>query len=124
MSMNISASALNSLLAAQQQNGQTAGGDAPAKGMFDDIMSSLQTTVEPSQFAGLAAYGQGQTPGTGGFLASPWEQFPGQPLSNESLAAMAREMKIQSDIRSVTSTALHKVLDGIQDTARTLTRQG
>lgn len=124
MTMTVSAAALSNIISTQQ-GGAASGTQAPAaKGMFDDLMSALQPSVEQSPWSGLAAYGQGSAPGAGGNLPSPWATHPGEPLSAEKLAEMAREMKIQSDTRSVASAALHKVLEGIQDTARTLTRQG
>jgi hypothetical protein len=121
MTMTVSAAALTSILPAQTPAAGSAG-QASAAGMFDEIMTSLQPTVEQNPWAGLANYGQGKN-GAGGQLPSPWEQYSGQSLTQENLVEMARELKVQADTRSIASMALHKILDGIQDTARTLTRQ-
>lgn len=121
MTMTVSAAALTSILPAQTPAAGSTG-PASAAGMFDEIMSSLQPAVEQNPWAGLANYGQGNN-GAGGQLPSPWEQYSGQSLTQENLVEMARELKVQADTRSIASMALHKILDGIQDTARTLTRQ-
>jgi hypothetical protein len=120
MTMTVSAAALTSILPAQTPAAGSTG-SASAAGMFDDILTSLQPTVEQNSMAGLANYGKGGS--AGGQLPSPWEQYSGQSLTQENLVEMARELKVQADTRSIASMALHKILDGIQDTARTLTRQ-
>ena len=122
MTMTVSAAALTNILPAQTPAAGSTG-QASAAGMFDDIMASLQPAVDQNAWAGLANYGQGTNGGGGGQLPTPWEQYSGQSLTQENLVEMARELKVQADTRSVASMALHKVLDGIQDTARTLTRQ-
>ena len=120
MTMTVSAAALTSILPAQTPAAGSTG-QASAAGMFDEILTNLQPTVEQNPWAGLANYGKGGN--AGGQLPSPWEQYSGQSLTQENLVEMARELKVQADTRSVASMALHKILDGIQDTARTLTRQ-
>lgn len=120
MTMTVSAAALTSILPAQTPAAGSTG-PASAAGMFDEILTNLQPTVEQNAWSGLANYGQGGN--AGGQLPSPWEQYSGQSLTQENLVEMARELKVQADTRSITSMALHKILDGIQDTARTLTRQ-
>lgn len=115
MSMTVSAAALANTLATQQTG--TAG--TPSAGVFDDILSGIKPTVEENKFtSAVANYGTGNKG-----LPSPWEQYPANTLTPEKLNELARELKVQADTRSIANQALHKVLDGIQDTARTLTRQ-
>jgi hypothetical protein len=113
MSVSVSAAALSSTIASPQP---TPSGSSDAAGAFDDILKSVTPSVEENPIVANLVQ-------TGGTQPSPFDQFPANTLTPEKLNDMAREMKVQADTRSVANMALHKVLDGIQDTARTLTRQ-
>ena len=115
MSVTVSAAALSSTLASQQP---ASAGPSDAAGAFDDILKGMAPSVEENPMAAaLANAAPGQA------SPSPFAQFPANQLTPDKLNEMARELKVQADSRSVANMALHKVLDGIQDTARTLTRQ-